>query len=104
MSVEIKPSTPFSNGMEYEFFLENFCFRCNKHKLDQDGFLATVKNGGCPIENALEDARFDLSVFPCNDVVRIVKDGEVVNWNICRAFETDNLDLAKQYKQLFADD
>ena len=58
MSIVIKPSTPFSNGMSYEFFLENFCHRCKKHKTDENGFCAFIEDGGCPIENAMEDARF----------------------------------------------
>lgn len=98
---ELKPSTPFSNGMEYEFFLENFCYRCKKHKINEDGFCAFVEQGGCPIENAMEDARFDVSRFPSEEIVRIEEDGDVKCWNVCKAFETDDVALMGAYKRLF---
>jgi len=98
---DLKPSTPFSNGMEYEFFLESFCYRCKKHKMNEDGFCAFVEQGGCPIENAMEDARFDVSRFPSKEIVRIEEDGEVKYWNACKAFETDDADLMGAYKRLF---
>ena len=99
---EIVPSSPFSNGMEYEFFLENFCYRCKKHKVGADGFCAFVAQGGCPIENAIEDARLG-NPFPSEDIVRIVEDGKTTHWNICKAFETDDADLMKSFQELFAD-
>lgn len=33
-----EPSTPFSNGMEYENFTYYFCERCNKGKRDEDDY------------------------------------------------------------------
>ena len=58
------PSKPFSNGTEYEVFKYNFCEDCIKHKLREDGFPAFPEDGGCPIEDAMENARFDISQFP----------------------------------------
>lgn len=53
------PSKPFSNGTEYEVFKYNFCEDCKKHKIREDGFPALPEDGGCPIEDAMENARFD---------------------------------------------
>ncbi len=99
--MELKPSKPFSNGMEYEFFLESFCYRCKKHKTREDGFCAFVEQGGCPIENAMEDARLDISLFPSNEVVQINENGKVKYWHICKAFETDDANLMSAYKWIF---
>ena len=100
---EIKPSKSFPNGMSYEFFLENFCYRCKKHKTDKNGFCAFIADGGCPIENAMEDARFGYD-FPSEDVVQIDKDGKPLYWNVCKQFETDNTEIMASYKALFEDD
>ena len=99
---EIVPSIPFANGMSYKFFLECFCYRCKKHKVREDGFCAFVEQGGCPIENAMEDARFG-EPFPSEDIVRIIEDGETKYWNVCKAFETDDADLMKSFQALFDD-
>lgn len=100
---EVLPSSPFSNGMSYEFFLEQFCYRCKKHKVDKSGFCAFVADRGCPIENAMEDARFGYD-FPSNDIVKIIEDGEVLYWNVCKAFETDDKDLMESFQKLFTDE
>ena len=102
MSITIKPSNPFSNGMSYEFFLECFCYRCKNHKTDKDGFCAFVTDGGCPIENAMEDARFG-SDFPSDDIVQIERDGKPFCWNACKQFETDDTEVMEKYKSLFED-
>lgn len=99
---EILPSIPFSNGMSYEFFLECFCYRCKKHKVNDDGFCAFVEQGGCPIENAMENARFG-EPFPSEDIVRIVENGKTTYWNICKAFETDDKDIMRQFRSLLSD-
>ena len=99
--MNIKPSKPFSSGTEFEIFLENFCYRCKKHKVREDGFCAYVDQGGCNIENAMEDARFDISLFPRNDIVMLEENGEVLRWNICTKFESDDFDLMEKYRSLF---
>lgn len=98
--IEILPSSPFSNGIEYEIFLDNFCYRCKKHKTSDDGFCAFVADGGCPIENAMEDARFGYD-FPSEDIVKIVEDGNIRHWHVCKSFETDDADLMKAFQALF---
>lgn len=99
---KILPSSPFSNGTEYEIFFDNFCYRCKKHKVDKNGFCAFIADGGCPIENAMEDARFGYD-FPSEDIVRIIEDGETKYWNVCKAFETDDANLMKSFQALFDD-
>ena len=101
--LEIVPSKPFSNGMSYEFFLECFCWRCKKHKEREDGFCAFVEQGGCPIENAMEDARFG-SAFPSEDIVQINRDGKTIYWNVCKSFETDDADIMDAFRALFTDE
>lgn len=101
MSVTIKPSHPFSNGTSYEFFLESFCYRCKHGKINENGFAEYPEKGGCKIWDAMENARFDVSLFPCDDVVQIEKDGEVEYWNICKQFETDDTELMESYSNLF---
>lgn len=46
-------TTIFSNGMEYECFVEHNCERCTR-----------FRKGKCKIFNACEQARFDKSKFP----------------------------------------
>ena len=53
-----EPSTPFSSGTEYENFIYYFCERCKKGKRDEDGFPESPEEGGCPIWDAMENARF----------------------------------------------
>ena len=102
--IMIKPSEPFSNGMSYELFEEIFCYRCKHGKLREDGFPEFPENGDCPIWDAMENARFDLSCFPRNDVVQIERDGEVVRWNICKHFVSDEATITEAYKALFEED
>lgn len=103
MSVVIKPSKPFSNGMSYEFFLENFCYRCKHGKIRDDGFPEFPENGGCKTWDALEVARFNTNLYPSGDIVQIERNGRVEYWNICKNFETDDAELMERYKALFDD-
>lgn len=102
LSMEIKPSKPFSNGTEYECFLASFCYRCKNGTLSDEGWAELPSKGGCPIWDALENARFDLKVFPCEDVVQIVKNGYTY-WHVCRFFKTDNESLMMAYRKMFED-
>lgn len=52
-----EPSTSFSSGTEYENFIYCFCERCKKGKLNEDGFPEFPEEGGCPIWDAMENAR-----------------------------------------------
>ena len=85
------PSKPFSNGTEYEVFRYNYCERCKNHKVREDGFPAFVEDGGCPIEDAMEYARFDLSKFP-NKKIREIrnKDDNITRYHHCIEFKKIN--------------
>ena len=102
LSMEIKPSKPFSNGTEYEVFVSNFCHRCKHGIISEEGYAEYPENGGCKIWDALENARFDLKVFPCEDVVQIVKNGYAY-WHVCRFFKTDDEHLMIAYRKMFGD-
>lgn len=93
-----KPSRPFSNGTEYEVFKYNFCERCRKHKLRDDGFPAFTEDGGCPIEDAMENARFDISLFPSEYIRKLTSadDNTVIAWHYCNKF--DAFDEETQFK------
>ena len=82
------PSKPFSSGTEYEVFRYNFCDRCRRHKENEAGFPAFAKEGGCPIEDAMENARFDNSVFPSDNIreLRSADDDSVIAWHYCNRF------------------
>lgn len=63
-----EPSTPFSNGMEYENFIYYFCERCKKGKRDEDGFPESPEEGGCPIWDAIDNGGFDaVPVVRCRE-------------------------------------
>ena len=98
----IEPSTRFSSGTEYEIFLYNFCQRCSKGKIrEDDGFPELPENGGCPIWDAMEYARFG-EPFPSEKIVRLVdKNGKTKVWNCCTEFQTDDENLMAAYKALF---
>lgn len=99
----IEPSMPFSSGTEYENFLFYFCQRCNKGKLREDGFPEFPENGGCPIWDAMENARFG-EPFPSEKIVRLVgNSGGVKVWNCCTEFQTGDENLMAAYKSLFVE-
>ena len=89
------PATPFSNGTEYEVFLSNFCERCVNQKLRDDGFPEFPENGGCPVLDAMENARFDLSQFPSDWIreLRSAEDDHIIAWYYCTRFH--NTDYEK---------
>lgn len=85
-----KPSDPFSNGSEFEFFLGSFCDRCTKHDL-------------CPIIIAIFDAQFHESEWPANDIVSLYKDGAEFPkyYHVCTHFASDDADVMESYHVLF---
>ena len=93
------PSKPFSSGTEYEVFKYNFCEDCIKHKLREDGFPAFPEDGGCPIEDAMENARFDISQFPSKNIreLRDSKDNSVITWHCCNEFDCIDNKWQEQY-------
>lgn len=57
---DTKPcTTVFSNGTEYEWFLETNCERECKR----------LRNGQCAVLQRIEKARFDESVFPYDELL-----------------------------------
>lgn len=83
-----KPSMPFSNGTEYLDFKEQFCERCLDYKEREDGFPEFPKNGGCPILDAMEYARFDMKKFPAEWVRELTSanDDSPIAWHYCVRF------------------
>lgn len=65
----------FSNGTEYEVFLESQCF---------DG-CTRFRNGKCRVFNALEDARFDETRFPYGDLLEY----KGYAGKVCRRYTTE---------------
>lgn len=102
--IKIKPSTIFPNGMSYEFFLENFCYRCKKGKMNEGGFAEFPENGGCKIWDALENARFNESEYPNSEIVQVERNGKVVYWHVCKSFEAVEERIMEQYKTIFEEE
>ena len=83
--MKYRESKPFSSGTEYEIFLYNWCERCTHYKLRDDGFPEFPENDGCPVLDAMENARFNIDEFPKKEVVEQVDDaGNVVRWHYCK--------------------
>ncbi len=81
-------SKPFSSGMDYEFFLENWCEKCTHFKLHNGLFPEYPEDGGCPVLDAIEIAKIDLSKFPSKDVIEERdEDGNVLYWHKCTKFK-----------------
>ena len=95
-------SMPFSSGSEYEIFKYNFCERCRKHKEREDGFPAFPEDGGCPIEDAMENARFDISLFPSESIRKLTSanDNSVIAWHYCIEFHAFSEDVQNSYLNL----
>lgn len=64
----------FSNGTEYEVFLETQCFRCTR-----------FRNWHCRIVNACEKARWDEKYFPYDDLL----EWERYAGKRCKSFTTE---------------
>lgn len=96
------PSNPFSSGTEYEVFKYNFCERCKEHKLNEDGFPAFPEKGGCSIEDAMENARFDISVFPSENIreLRDANDDSIICWHYCNRFHSEDKKTQFEYFDL----
>jgi len=64
----------FSNGSEYELFLESQCFRCTR-----------FKKGYCRTYRMLEKARWDEKYFPYSELMDFKKYGG----KVCKRFTTE---------------
>ena len=78
---------PFSSGTEYEVFLYNWCERCVRYKLRDDGFPEFPENGGCPVLDAMECARFYINVFPREIIEEHDENGNIVYYHKCTRFK-----------------
>ena len=97
-----EPSKPFSNGMEYMVFTDNFCDRCKKGMWHDDMFPEYPENGGCPVWDAMERSRFDKSVFPIEDIVRLTdKDGAEQYSHVCKHFLSEDIEVMESYRCTF---
>lgn len=94
-----QPSKPFSNGTEFEVFKDNWCYRCRNHKESEDGFPEFPENGGCPIEDATENARFDKSQFPSNMLLKLrdAETDELICWHYCLRFSSPDERIQFEY-------
>ena len=83
---------PFSNGTEYEIFRYNYCGKgCIHHVDSEDGFPELLENGGCPIEDGLECARYNRELFP-NVLVEVWNGDDCVNWQHCPFYAKEDED------------
>lgn len=82
--IKYKIAKIFSSGTEFEIFKDNYCENgCKFHKeREEDGFAEFTENGGCPIEDRCESARFDREMFP-NVLLEVWEDGKCLNWHHC---------------------
>lgn len=73
----------FSSVTEYLWFKEKYCKNgCVYHKENERGYAEYVKNGGCPIEDRIEHAKFDKREFP-NVLVNIRRDDGYMEFHCC---------------------
>ena len=87
------PSKPFSNGSEYEWFCEQYCERCSSLKIWDDGFPALKEEGGCPIRDEIENARYDISRYPSEWIRELWSaddDHKIITWHYCIRFHNSD--------------
>lgn len=75
---------PFSNGIEYEMFLEQ-CYSCSRYRA-----------GRCRIIYACEKARFDIRYFPYDDLMEWSKG---YGGKICRHYTQEPIKRTRTVKQ-----
>lgn len=82
-----RESRPFENNAEYVRFVHNWCKKCTHFKLHNGLFPEYPENGGCPVLDAIEIARIDLSKFPSKDIIEERdENGNVLYWHKCTEF------------------
>lgn len=85
MAEMIECKTMFSNGTEYEWFLENQCFRCTR-----------FRKGYCRTYRMTEKARLDEKYFPYDDLM----DYKGYGGKACKRFTTEKLRVVRHVKQV----
>ena len=81
MAETIECKSMFSNGTEYEWFLEHQCFQCTR-----------FRNWQCSIVHKLENARFDETLFPYDKLL----DFKGVGGKKCKEYTTDPIKRHKR--------
>lgn len=71
-------STVFSNGTEYECFLESYCLNCYRYKVDADDFPA---RNSCRIEKAMAERRWNDKIPWPKEIVQTE-----TQWHHCPLF------------------
>ena len=85
MAKLIECTTMFSNGSEYEWFLEHNCFRCTR-----------FRKGYCRTYRMTEKARWDEKYFPYADLM----DYEGYGGKECKRFTDEKQTRVRRPKQL----
>lgn len=81
-------SEPFASGADYEIFLDNWCKKCTHFLLHNGLFPEYPDDGCCPVLDAIELAKIDLSYFPSDDIIEERdEDGSVLYWHKCTKFK-----------------
>ena len=81
--IECKPM--FSNGTEYEWFLEHNCFRCTR-----------FRKGYCRTYRMTEKAMLDEKYFPYSDLM----DYKGYAGKVCKRFTTEKPAVVRHMKQI----
>lgn len=85
MAELIECKTMFSNGTEYEWFLEHNCFRCVR-----------FRKGYCRTYRMTEKARWDEKYFPYDDLM----DYKGYGGKECKRFTTEKQNVVRHKKQI----
>ena len=76
----------FSNGTEFEWFLEQNCERCKR-----------FRNGKCKVYNLCWDARFDKTKFPYEYLLDFASG---LGGKVCKLFTDKPIKRKPKYKQV----
>lgn len=75
----------FSNGTEYEIFLDMYCFKCKR-----------FRNWHCKTVWAMEKARFEgEKAFPFGDL----EQGKRTHWKYCKRFTEEPIFRGKRHRK-----
>ena len=85
MAELIECKTMFSNGTEYEWFLERNCFQCTR-----------FRKGYCRTYRMTEKARWDEKYFPYDDLM----DYKGYGGKECKRFTTEKHAVVRHRKQI----
>ena len=93
--MKIKPSRPFEDESQFEFFKDQFCDRCLKNEIPEMP---------CLILRLMKDSFVKPQFWPEAKIVSVHEnDGRPVGDRVCLEFMTDNERLAMSYMGIFTD-